>query len=87
MVEYRLSVFLAIGQVLWHFEILTCESIGKAKMWILSQVWLIVERNGRKFATRCTIVYICRVFLMPDSLNLVWGDSVCFAKFPILQFS
>ena len=34
MVEYRLSLFLAIDQVLkilWHFEILTWESMGKPK--------------------------------------------------------
>ena len=35
MVEHRLSLFLAFGQVsknLWHFEILTWESMGKPKM-------------------------------------------------------
>ena len=40
MVEYRLSLFLAIGQVLkilWHFEILTWESMGKPKMWNISK--------------------------------------------------
>ncbi len=39
MVEYRLSLFLAIGQVLtilWHFEILKWESMGKPKMWNIS---------------------------------------------------
>ncbi len=86
MVEYRLSLFLAIGQVLWHFEILTCESMGKPKMWILSRKWLIVERNGRNFGTRCTTVHICRILLMPDSLSLIWGHSVHFAKLSILQF-
>ncbi len=89
MVEYRLSLFLAIGQVLkmlWHFEILRKESMGNLKCGI-SQKWLIIERNGQKFATRCTTVHICRVLLMPDSLSLVWGHSLHFAKFPILQFS
>ncbi len=40
MVEYRLSLFLAIGQVLkklWHFEISTCESMGKPKMLNISK--------------------------------------------------
>ncbi len=41
--------------------ILTCESMGKPKMWILSRKWLMVERNRRKFGTRCTTVHICRV--------------------------
>ncbi len=32
-------------------------------------------------------VDVCRVLLMPDSLSLVWGHSVHFAKCPILRFS
>ncbi len=43
----------------------------------------IVERNGQKFGTRSTTVHIGKVLLMPDSLSLVWGNSVHFAKFPI----
>ncbi len=83
MVEYRPSLFLVIGQVLkmlWHFEILTWESMEKPKMWILSQKRLIVERNGQNFGTRCTTVHICRILLMPDSLSLVWGHSMHFAN-------
>ena len=41
MVEYRLLLFLAIGQVLkilWHFEIFTWESMGKPKMWNISKM-------------------------------------------------
>ncbi len=53
----------------------------------ISQKRMIVEQNGREFGTRCTTVYICRVLLMPDSLSLVWGHSVHFAKFPMLRFS
>ncbi len=37
---YRLSLFLAIAQVLkllWHFEILTWGSMGKPKMWNISK--------------------------------------------------
>ena len=44
---------------------------------------LIMERNGRKFGTRGTKAHMCRVLLMPDSLSLVWGHSVHFAKFSI----
>ncbi len=32
-------------------------------------------------------MHICRVLLRPNSLCLVWGHSVVFAKFPILRFS
>ncbi len=46
----------------------------------ISQKRLIVERNVRKFGPRGTTVYICRILLMPDSLSLVWGHSVHFAK-------
>ncbi len=53
----------------------------------ISQKRLIVERNGRKFGARGTTVHICRVLLMPNSLSLVWGHSVHFAKFPMLRFS
>ncbi len=60
--------------------------MGKLKCEI-SHKRLIVERNGRKFGTRGTTVHIGRVLLMPDSLSLVWGHSVHFAKFPLLRFS
>ncbi len=86
--EYKVTDISAICQklkILWHFEILTLESMGNLKCGI-SRKRLIVERNGRKFGTRCTTVHIpvCRELLMPDSLSLVWGHSVHFAKFPIL---
>ncbi len=54
-------LFFAIGQVLtilWHFEILTWESMGKPKMWNISKR-LIVEQNGRKLGLgipQCTYV-------------------------------
>ena len=38
-----------------------------------------------KFGTRGTIVHTCRELLMPDSLSLVWGHSVHFAKFSDLM--
>ena len=53
----------------------------------ISQKWLIVERNGRKFGTRGSTVHICGVLLMAESLSLVWGHSVHFAKFRMLRFS
>ena len=40
MVEYRLWLFLVIGQllkILWHFEILSWGSMGKPKMWNISK--------------------------------------------------
>ena len=88
MGEYGLLLFLAIGQVLnfvalWNFKM---RVNGKTKCEI---PWkrLIIERNGRKFGTRASTVHICRVLLMPDSLSLVRGHLVHFAKFPILRFS
>ncbi len=60
--------------------------MGKLKCEI-SEKRPIVERNGRKIGTRGTTVHKCRVLLMPDSLSLVWGHSVHFAKLPILLFS
>ena len=47
---------------------------------------LIVERNGRKCGTRGTTVHICRVLLMLDSLSLVWGHPMHFAKFQCYYF-
>ena len=72
-------------KMLWHFEILTWDSMGKPKMWNISKT-ANGRANRRKFGTLCTTVYICWVLLIPDSLSLVWGHSVHFAKFPILQF-
>ena len=84
--------FLAIGQVLkilWHFEILTWESMGKPKMWNISKT-----ANCRAKRTKIwdsgSYMYsasMLRVLLMPYSLSLVWGHSVHFAKFPMLRFS
>ncbi len=83
--EYKIMDILAICQkvkILWHFKILTWEAMGNLKCGI-TQKRLIVEQNERKFGTQGTTVHICRVPLMPDSLSLVWGHSVHFAKFPI----
>ncbi len=74
---------IVIFKKMWYFEI--WESNLKCG---ISRKRLIIERNGRKFGTRPgPKVHICRVLLMPDSLSLVWGHSVHFAKFPILRFS
>ncbi len=69
--------------ILWHFEILTWESTENPKM---CNILKIVDRTAKrtKFGTRGTIVHICRVLLMTDSLSLVWSLSVHFAKFSIL---
>ncbi len=54
----------------------------------------IISKTANRRAKRTKIwdsvyysgtVHICTVLLMPDSLSLVWGHSVHFAKFPILQ--
>ncbi len=71
---------------LWHFEILTWESMGKRKMWHIFSKRLIVERNGWKFGTLGTTVHICSVPLMPACLSLVWGHSVHFANFQFYNF-
>ena len=60
--------------------------MGKPKKCGISQKRLIVERNGRKFVLRGPAVHICRVFLMPDSLSLVWDYSVHFANFQLYNF-
>ena len=88
MVEYRLSLYLTISQVLkklCYFEILTWESVGKPKM---SNISKTANRRAKwtKMWDSGTTVQICKVLLMPDSLSLVWADSVHFAKFLILQF-
>ena len=68
---------------LWNFNM---EVNWKILKCAISWKRLIVEWNGRKFGTHGTTVPIGRVLLVPDSLSLVWGHSVHFAKFPILQF-
>ncbi len=62
---------------LWNFNM---GVNGKILKCAISWKRLIVERNGRKFGTRGTIVDIQRVLFMADSLSLVWGHSVHFTK-------
>ncbi len=70
---------------LWNFNIGVNGKIVKSG---ISWKRLIVEGKGRKFGTRGTFtVHMCRVLLVPNSLSLVWGHSVHFAKFPMLRFS
>ncbi len=38
----------------------------------------------KKIVTRGPRNCICRVVFMSDALSSVWGDLVCFAKFPML---
>ena len=79
MGECSLLLFLAIGQVLpnlWHFEILTLESMGKPKCGV-SRTRLTVEGKGQQFGTRGTTGHIWRLLLMPDSLSLVWSHIQC----------
>ncbi len=77
MVEYRLLLFLTIGQVLktlWHFEILTWEP----KMCnILKTTDCRVKWTKIFDSWNC----ICRVLFIYNSLNSVWGNSVHFGKF------
>ena len=56
----------------------TWGSMGKPKMWNISK--------DEKFGTRGTTVHIGRVLFMACCLGLVWGHSVHFANFPVLQF-
>ncbi len=82
--------FLGNGPSFKHFVVLWNFNMGvngKKLRCEISRKRLIVERNGRKIDTRGNTVHACRVLLMPDSLKLVWGHSVQFSKFPILQFS
>ena len=87
MGECSLLLFLAISQVLqnlWHFESLTLESMGKPKMWSMLNM---ADRRAKRTKIWEPRYYsrIWWLLLMPD-LSLVWGHSVHFAKFPILQF-
>ena len=64
MVEHRLLLSLAIGQVLkilWHFQILTWESMAKPKMWNISKT---TDRRAKrtKIWSRGTTVHIWKYF-------------------------
>ncbi len=68
------------------FEILTWESMQKTKIWNISKT---ADRRAKRLKIGDSgyyTVHIWRLLLMPGSLTLVWGHSVHFAKFPILQF-
>ncbi len=91
MVQYRLLLFLPIGQALKKYSTL---KFLHGSQWEnlncgISRKQLIVERNGQKFGICGTTVYIGKVLLMPDSLSLVWGhfDSMIFETLLLQQFS
>ena len=69
---------------LWNFNM---GVNGKIIKCAISWKRLIVDRNGRKFGTRSNTMHIYRVLLMSDSLSLVWGQSVHFAKLLMWTFS
>ena len=90
--KYTVMDILAICQnlkILWQFEILTCESIGRPRKSIgKSWKWPIAERNGQKLGTWGTTLHIYWVYfwcLIP--WVWFWGHVVQFAKFLILWFS
>ncbi len=61
MVEYRLSLFLAIGEVLkilWHFKILTWESMGKPKMWNISKTAIRRAKRTKIWDSACHSAYV-----------------------------
>ncbi len=69
--------------ILWHFQILTWDSIGKPKMYHISKT-----TDPRTKRTKIWDSAFCsahtRVLFMPDCLSLVWGHPVHVAKFAIL---
>ncbi len=81
MVEYRLSLFLTI---IWHFEILTRESIGKPKMLKISKMANHRAKRMKIWDSGSYSAYMEGTFV-PDSLNLVLSHSVHFAKFLIFK--
>ncbi len=87
--EYKGMHILANCQnlnILWHFEMLTGVNGKKLRCGIYWKQ-LMIEWNGWQFGTWGTTVHIGMVLLMPDSLILIWGHSVHFAKFAMLRFS
>ena len=88
MVEYRLLLFLAIGKflkILWHFEILTWESMKKPKMGNISKT---ADRRAKRTKIWDLGLYsaLCQVLLMPDSLSLVWGSFSALQNFQFYDF-
>ena len=69
---------------LWNFNM---EVNGKIIKCAVSWKQLALEPNGWKFGTHSPRNSTCRVLFGSDHLSSVWGDSVHFAKFPMLTFS
>ncbi len=90
MGEYRLLLFLAIGQIkkkivaLWNFNM---GVNGKIMKCAIPWKWPTMERNGWKFGTRSLRNSLCRVLFRSGHSSSLWGHSVHFAKFPMLRLS
>ena len=69
---------------MWHFELLTWESIGKPKMWNISKTADRIVKRMKIWESGNYSAHMYRGLLMPDSLILAWGYSVHFTNF---QFS
>ena len=92
---YRLLIFLPICpklKILWHFVLLTQDHMGleisnatPPTVFISCQPTFMRTLENLGLGVLQCIYVGC--FLMPDSLSLVWGHSVHFAKFPIPWFS
>ena len=51
-------VYRPVLKILWQFEILIYESMGKPKIWNISKTAEFTERNGQKFGTPGSTVHI-----------------------------
>ncbi len=72
-----ITFFLPIGQVLkilWHFEILTCESMGKRKMWNISKT---VNCRAKRMKILESLGALCKII----------SDSTIFETLLLQQFS
>ncbi len=79
MVEYRLSLLLAIDLVLKCCGTLKFQH-GKIVKCAISWKQLIVEWNGWKFGTHSLLYCIHSVLFISNSFISIWGHSVHFAK-------
>ena len=60
---------------------------GNPKMWNISKTADRRAKPSKIWDSVQYTVHICKVILVPDSLSLVWGHLVHFAKFQIPWFS
>ena len=85
--EYKVINILAIWQklkILWYFEILIWESMENSKK---CKILKTADRRAKlmKIWESCSYVLPLQGAIS-DSLSLVWGHSLHFAKFPMLIF-